>query len=191
MWASAITVLSLLAQQPEGADSSARNEGQTVTLRVGGAQQPEGADSSASRQIAAPCQSVEERAVQYFKEHDFYAVTATTDAGIFIHLGNGKNALTPSGKPLSLNRFSIHKYSLPRHLSPLKTYDFRLEGDIRLAKATAGSCNATLRFEISAYEWVWALAVIDDGYRTQFSSNGTLERLYIDAIGDFFTKAKR
>ena len=186
MLASPITLLFLLAQQPEVANSSAGNEGQTVTLRVGKAQHPEDAHSSARRQIAAPCQLIEERAVQYFKEHDFYAVTATKDDDVFIDLGNRKHASTPSGKPLSLNRFSIHQYSLPRHLSPLKAYDFRLEGHIRLAKATTGSCIATLRFEISAYEWVWALAVIDDGYSSRFSSNRALERLYIDAIGGLF-----
>lgn len=190
MWASAITLVFLLAQQPERSDPSARNEGQLVPLQVGGTQQIEGA-SSANRQIAAPCHSVEEKAVQYFKDHDFYAVTAAKDDDIFINLGNRKDASTPSGKPLSLNRFSIHKYSLHGHLSPFKTYDFRLEGHLKLEKATAASCSATLRFEISVYEWVWALAVIDDGYRTQFSSNGTLERLYIDAIGDLFTKPKR
>ena len=59
-----------------------------------------------------------------------------------------------------------------------------------MAKATEGSCNATLRFEISAYEWVWA-PVFDDGYRSKFSSNGTLERLYIDQIGDLFVKTNR
>jgi hypothetical protein len=191
MWASAITLMFLLAQQPERTDSSARSEGQPVTLRVGGTHQIEGADSSANRLITAPCHSVEEKAVQYFMDHDFYAVPAIKDDDIFIDVGNRKNASTPSGKPLSLNRFSIHKYSQHRHPSPFKTYDFRLEGHIRLEKPTAASCSATLRFEISAYEWVWALAVIDDGYRTQFSSNGTLERLYIDAIGDLFTKAKR
>ena len=35
MWASAITLLFLLAQQPERTDSSARNEGQLVTLGLG------------------------------------------------------------------------------------------------------------------------------------------------------------
>jgi hypothetical protein len=135
---------------------------------------------------------VEERAIQYLDEHDFYTRRKTEDDDVIIDLGNRKDASTPSARPLSLNRASIHKYALPRHLSPLKAYDdFRLEGHLRLAKATEGSCNATLRFEISAYEWVWALAVIDDGYRSKFISNGTLERLYIDPIGDLFTKTKR
>jgi hypothetical protein len=157
-----------------------------ITLWFLLAQQSAGADSSACRQIAAPCPLVEAGAVQYLKEHDFYAYTATKGSNIFIAVGPRKGASAPSGKPLSLDRFSIHRYSLPRHLSPLKTYDFRVEGHLRLEQATAGSCNASLRFEISAYEWVWALAVIDDGYRSQFSSNGVLERLYIDAIGNLF-----
>ena len=148
-------------------------------------------DSVASRQIAAPCRLVEERAIQYLKAHDFYTRKKTEDGDIIIDLGDRKDASTPSAKPLSLNRFSIHKYTLPRHLSPLRAYaDFRLEGHFRLTTATEGSCNATLRFEISAYEWVWALAVIDDGYRSKFISNGTLERLYIEPIGDLFIKAK-
>ena len=71
-------------------------------------------------------------------------------------------------------------------MSPLKTYDFRIEGQLRSEQASAGSCNASLRFEISVYEWVWALAVVDDGYRSQFRSNGALERLYIDATGNLF-----
>jgi hypothetical protein len=187
MLMSAITLLFLVAQQPEAADSKTRNQGQTVSIRVGEAHQPGGADSSANREIAAPCRLVEESAVQYFKEHAFYANTATKGTDIFITLGPRTGALAPSGKPLSLDRFSIHRYSLTRHLSPLKTYDFRAEGQLRLEEATtAGSCNASLSFDISAYEWVWALAVIDDGYRSQFNSNGELERLYLDAIGNLF-----
>ena len=34
------------------------------------------------------------------------------------------------------------------------------------------------------------LALIDDGYRSRFISNGGLERLYLDSISDLFTKAK-
>lgn len=183
---SAITLLFLVAQQPEGADSKPRNQGQTVTIPVGEAHQPGGTDSGASRVIAAPCRLVEEKAVQYFKEHAFYANMAVRNADIFITLGPRRGAMAPSGKPLSLDRFSIHMYSLPRHLSLFKTYDFRVEGQLRLEEATAGSCNASLSFDISAYEWVWALAVIDDGYRSQFNSNGELERLYLDAIGNLF-----
>lgn len=107
---------------------------------------------------------------QLIEEHDFYTVRKTQ--GI-IDLGSRKDASTPSARPLPLNRLSIHKYTLPRHLSPLKGYStFNLEGHLRLAKATVASCNATLRFEISAYEWVWALVVIDDGYRSNFIPNG-------------------
>jgi len=60
-----------------------------------------------------------------------------------------------------------------------------------LIKTTEQSCDVMLRFEISAYEWVTALAVIDDGYRSKFISNGTLERLYIDAISDILIKGNR
>ncbi len=172
---SAITLLFLVAQQPEGADSKSKNQGQTVNIPLGQVRQPGGTDSSASRVIAAPCRLVEEKAVQYFKEHAFYANTAVKNTDISIILGPRKGALAPSGKPLSLDRFSIHRYFLPRHLSLLKTYDFRVEGQLRLEEAIAGSCEASLSFDISAYEWVWALAVIDDGYRSQFNSNGTLE----------------
>jgi hypothetical protein len=149
------------------------------------------ADSTASRQIAAPCQAVEGKAIQYFEEHDFYTKTQTEGDDIVVDLGNHKDASTPSAKPLSLNRHSIHKYTLPRHLSPAKSYaDFRVEGHLRLVKAAEASCNVTLRFDISAYEWVWSLAAIDDGYRSNFISNGTLEKLYIDPIAEAFTEAK-
>lgn len=148
-------------------------------------------DSTVSRQIAAPCQVVERKALQYFEEHDFYTKTQADGDDIVVAVGNHKNASTPSAKPLSLNRRSIHKYTLPRHLSPAKSYaDFRVEGHLRFAKAAEVSCNVTLRFEISAYEWVWSLAAIDDGYRSNFSSNGTLEKLYIDPIVEAFTEAK-
>jgi hypothetical protein len=74
----------------------------------------------------------------------------------------------------------------------MKAYDnFQLEGHLRLAKTSEESCNASLSFGITAWEWVWALGLIDDGYSSRFFSNGTLERLYIDAIGDLITKAKR
>jgi len=157
------------------------------------AQSPTESQSLVSRQISAPCELIYERATKYLWDHGFYAYGGrraenedfVVDLGNRVDQGKRINAITPSGKPLSLNRFSIHKYTLPRHLSPLKAYDIRLDGHLRLAKATDGSCQATLGFEISAYEWVWALAVIDDGYRSRFVSNGTLERLYIDAIGDF------
>lgn len=152
---------------------------------------PYTADSAASRQIAAPCPVVEKRAAQYFEEHHFY--TKRTDEGDnnIVELDGRKDASTPLGKPLSLNRSSVRKYTLPRHLSPLKSYDdFRLEGHLTLAKATEGTCNATLRFEISAYEWVWSLPAIDDGYQSKFISNGTLEKLYIESFGDLFTKAE-
>ena len=141
-------------------------------------------DSAANRQVDAPCKLVEKTTVRYFEEHDFYTST-TLGENIIVDVGNHKEALTPLGKPLSLNRFSVHKYTLPRHLSPLKSYDnFRLEGHVALVKATDGSCNVTLRFGISAYEWVWSLGMIDDGYRSNFISNGVLERLYIDPITD-------
>jgi len=149
-------------------------------------------DSATSRQIASPCKVVEERAIQYFEQHDFHTNSGTIDHITIVDVGNRKNASTPSGKPLTLNRSSIHHYTLPRHLSPMKVYDnFQLEGHLRLATMPEGSCNATLSFGISAYEWVWALGVIDDGYRSRFFSNGTLERLYLDALGDLFTNAKR
>ena len=186
MLTSAITLLFFLAQQPKRVDSPTMNEGQTVNIPVGGPHHLEGADFSASRQIASSCGLVGGRAVQYLKEHNFYAYMATDDSNILITLGPRKGALAPSGKSLPLDRFSIHRYSLPRHLSPLKTYDFHVEGQLRLKQATADSCSASLRFEISAYEWVWALALIDDGYRSQFSSNGALERLYLDAIANLF-----
>lgn len=151
---------------------------------------PTAVDSAASRQIAAPCKVVEKRAIQYFEQLDFYTSSGTVDDITIVDVGNRKHASTPSGKPLTLNRSSIHKYTLPRHLSPMKVYDnFQLEGHLRLAKTSEESCNASLSFGISAYEWVWALGVIDDGYSSKFVSNGTLERLYIDAIGDLITKA--
>jgi len=153
-----------------------------------GAQQAS-SDSVASRQIAVPCRLIDERATQYLGEHDFHIGRTTEGDDIFISLRNRSEVLTPSAKPLSLSRFSIHKYTLHRHLSPLKQYDdFRLEGLLRLAKATEGSCNATLHFEFSAYEWAWPLAVIDDGYRSKFISNGRLEQLYLNSIGGLFTK---
>jgi hypothetical protein len=124
----------------------------TIALFFLLAERPVSADSTASRQIAAPCRLIEDNAIQYLKDHGFYTISATKDGEVLIQLGIRKDAATPSAKPPSLNRFSIHKYTLPRHLSPLKTYDFRLEGHLKLAKATEGSCNATLRFEISAYE---------------------------------------
>lgn len=155
-----------------------------------------GVDSAASQQIAAPCRLVEQRAIQYLSDHNFFAgrkhVRGKPVDDFVIDLVNRKNASTPSAKPLSLNRFTIRKYTLPRHLSPLKAYsDFTLEGQLQLTESTEGSCTATLRFEISAYEWVWAPLVFDDGFRSKFISNGTLERLYIDAVGDLFEKAKR
>ena len=146
---------------------------------------PGAVDSAASRQISASCSLVEERAVQYFEEHNFDASRWTKGDEVTIDVYGGKGVLAPSGKPLSLNRFSIHKYTLHRHLSPLKTYDnFRLNGHLKLARAAVGLCNANLAFEIGAYEFAWPLAVIDDGYPSKFTSNGTLERLYIDAIDD-------
>lgn len=149
------------------------------------------ADSTASRQIAAPCQMVEKKAVQYFEEHDFYIKKQAEGDDIVVDVGNHKDASTPSTKLLSLNRHSIHKYTLPRHLSPAKSYaDFRVKGHLRLAKVAEASCHVTLRFDISAYEWVWSLAAIDDGYRSNFISNGTLEKLYIDPIAEAFTEAK-
>ena len=152
---------------------------------------PAVSDPTVRRQIPAPCRLVEEKAIRYLEEHDFYTSTKADGDEIIVDLGNHKNASTPSGKPLSLNRFSVHKYTLSRHLSPLKAYeDFRLEGHLRLVKATEGSCNATLAFEISAYEWVWSLGMIDDGYRSKFISNGKLERLYIDLIAGLLTNGK-
>lgn len=153
---------------------------------------PTAADSAASRQIAAPCPLVEEKATQYFGAHHFYTKREVEGDNIIVDLDGRKEISTPSAKLLSLNRSSVRKYTLPRHLSPLKSYDdFRLEGHLTLAKAIEGSCNATLRFEISAYEWVWSLPAIDDGYESKFISNGTLEKLYIESLGDLFTKAER
>jgi hypothetical protein len=161
---------------------------QKIDIRVGA---PSTAVASvAIRRIDGPCRSIEESAIRYFEEHGFYAKSAITGSDIIVALGSHKNASTPSAKPLSLNRVSIHKYTLPRHLSPLKAYDFRLEGNLRLLKVTDESCDASLSPDFSAFEWVWALAVIDDGIQSKLISNGTLERLYIDPISDPFRRAK-
>lgn len=155
------------------------------------AQEPEGAGSAASRQIAAPCRLVGDRAMQYLGDLGFFVsrkmVRGKIVDDLVVELVNLKHASTPSATPLSLRRLSIHKYTRPRHLSPLKVYaDFQLDGQLKLMETAGESCNAILRFEISAFEWVWSLGAIDDGYRSKFISNGTLERLYIDAIGDLF-----
>ena len=150
---------------------------------------PTPVDVSANRQIAAPCQVIEDRAILYLEEHDFYTKIKTQEPDLIIEIGSLKHILAPSGKPLSLNRFNIQKYTFHRHLSPLKSYaDFHLEGHLRLAKATEESCNVSLHFDISAYEYVWFLGMIDDGYRSKFFSNGTLEHLYIDPISKSLTK---
>ena len=106
---------------------------------------------------------------------------------LVIEFVNQKHASTPSRAPLSLNRFSINKYTRPRHLSPLKAYpDFQADGQIKLTETSEESCKVTLSFKISAFEYVWAPVVMDDGYRSQFISNGVLERLYIEALVDLF-----
>ena len=148
--------------------------------------------TSAERQIAIPCAVVADRASQYFDDHDLDARRSTQVNDINIDLTSHKDTSTPSGKPLQLNRFSVGKYTEPRHLSLMKTYSsFRLNGHLHLTKASETSCKLTLQFSISAYEWVWALAAIDDGYPSKFVSNGTLERLYIDAISSLFTTNTR
>jgi hypothetical protein len=162
-----------------------------ITLVLLLAQQPVSADSTASRQIAAPCRLVGDKAIQYLRDHDFFATRKMAMGKIVddlvIEFVNHKQASTPSGTPLSLNRSSIHKYTQPRHLSPLKRYtDFQADGQIKLTEATGGSCNVALSFKISAFEYVWAPVVMDDGYRSQFISNGVLEPLYIDALVDLF-----
>lgn len=159
-----------------------------ITLVLLLAPQPINADSTESRQIAAPCKLVGDKAIQYLGDHDFFASRKMALGKIVddfvIEFVNRKHASTPSGTPLSLNRSSINKYARPRHLSPLKAYtNFQADGEIKLTETSEGSCNVTLRFKISAFEYVWA-PVMDDGYRSQFISNGVLERLYIDALVD-------
>ena len=126
---------------------------------------------------------VREKANQYFMEHHFFTGAIAGDTSAGVSLTPAKNALAPSGKPLELSRSSIHRYTLHRHLSPMKSYtSFRVMGQLSLTPVSAASCTASLRFDFSAFEYVWALAVIDDGYRSQFTSNGTLERDYLDSI---------
>ena len=151
-----------------------------------------GSDSAADRPITAPCSIVREKANQYFTEHHFRtgAIAGETSAGV--SLGLTKDALAPSGAPLLLNRSSVNQYTLHRHLSPMKSYtDFRLTGQLSLTPVSAGSCAASLHFDISAFEYVWSLAAIDDGYRSQFASNGTLERGYLEALAALFADAGR
>ena len=158
-----------------------------VDIRVGTPSTPA---AVAIRQIDAPCRSVEESAIRFFEDHGFYAKSATKGNDITVALGLHTKVSTPSAKQLSLNRISIHKYTLPRHLSPFKAYDFHLEGSLQLVKATDESCNASLSFDFSAFEWVWALAVIDDGVQSTLTSNGSLERMYIDSIGDLLRRER-
>jgi hypothetical protein len=74
----------------------------------------------------------------------------------------------------------------------MKSYsDFRLTGQLQLTPMVAGSCAASLHFDFSAFEYVWSLGVIDDGYRSQFISNGTLERTYLDSIAALVADAGR
>ena len=61
---------------------------------------------------------IEERATKLLEQLDFYTTRKTEGDDIVIDLGNRKDAWIPSAKPLTLNRFSIHKYTVPRHLSP-------------------------------------------------------------------------
>ena len=161
--------------------------GQELDIRVGA---PSTDAAVAIRRIDAPCRSIEESGARYFEEHGFYARSAITGNETIVALAPHNNASTPSAKPLSLNRFTVHKYAHPRHLSPLKTYDFQLKGRLRLVKAADESCDASLSFDFSAFEFVWALAVIDDGIQSKLTSNGTLERLYVDSISDLFKRAK-
>jgi hypothetical protein len=150
------------------------------------------ADSTANQRIAAPCSVVREKANQYFTEHHFRTGAITGDTGAGVSLGLTKDALTPSGAPLLLNRSSIHRYTLHRHLSPMKSYsDFRLMGQLSLTPVSGTSCAASLHFDFSAFEYVWSLAVIDDGYRSQFTSNGTLERGYLDSLDAPFAVAEK
>jgi hypothetical protein len=141
------------------------------------------ADQLASRQIAVPCSLVREKANQYFIDHHFFTGAIAGDSTAGVSLEPSKDALTPSGSPLALNRSSIGRYTLHRHLSPMKSYTtFRITGQLSLTAVSATACTASLHFDFSAFEYVWALAVIDDGYRSQFTSNGNLERGYLDSI---------
>ena len=187
-----LIMTSFLAASPMSHAPQAKNlQGvaaeQELEIRVGA---PSTDAAVAIRRIDAPCRSIEESAVHYFEEHGFYARSVMTGNDTIVAVGPHKNASTPSAKPLSLNRFTVHKYTLPRHLSPLKTYDFQLKGRLRLVKAADESCDASLSFDFSAFEFVWALAVIDDGVQSELTSNGKLERLYIDSISDPFKRAK-
>ena len=141
------------------------------------------AGSAETLQITAPCSVVREKANQYFIEHHFFTGAIAGDTSAGVSLGLAKDALAPSGTPLILNRSSIHRYTLHRHLSPMKSYTtFRVAGQLLLTPLSAASCTANLHFDFSAFEYVWSLAAIDDGYRSQFTSNGTLERAYLDSI---------
>jgi hypothetical protein len=159
-----------------------------LSLLIGAAS----ANSAVDRPIAAPCSVVREKANQYFTEHHFRTGAIAGDTGAGVSLALTKDASAPSGAPLLLNRSSIHRYTLHRHLSPMKSYtDFRLMGQLYLTPVSAGSCAASLHFDFSAFEYVWSLAAIDDGYRSQFTSNGSLERTYLDSLAALFADAGR
>ena len=158
-----------------------------LSLLTGGAN----AVSAVDRRIAAPCSVVRERADQYFAGMHFRTGAMAGDTGASVTLALTKDALTPSGSLLSLNRSAIHRYTLHRRLSPMKSYtDFRLTGQIYLRPVSAKSCTTSLHFEFSAFEYVWSLAAIDDGYRSQFTSNGTLERGYLDSLAALFASTE-
>ena len=146
---------------------------------------------AADRRIAAPCSVVREKADQYFTGHHFLTGAIQGDSAAGVSLALTKDALTPSGRPLILNRSSIHRYTVHRHLSPMKSYtSFRLTGQLSLTPVSAASCAANLHFDFSAFEYVWSLAAIDDGYRSQFTSDGTLERGYLDSLAALVVDAK-
>jgi hypothetical protein len=126
---------------------------------------------------------VREKADQYFIDHHFLTGAIAGDSSVGVSLGLVKDSLASSGSRLVLNRSSIGRYTLHRHLSPMKSYTtFRATGQLSLTPVSATSCTASLHFDFSAFEYVWSLAVIDDGYRSQFKSNGTLERGYLESI---------
>jgi hypothetical protein len=150
------------------------------------------ADSAATHQLAAPCSVLQAKATQYFSEHRFRTVAITDDTGPSVDLDITKDSSTPSGAPLLLSRSSIHRYTLREHLSPFKSYtNFRGAGHLHLTTVTAASCLATLHFDFSAFGYVWSLAVIDDGYRSTFVSNGSLERGYLEALVAVLTKSQK
>lgn len=160
---------------------------------------------SESRSFLFGCREAAERAEGYFSEHGIYTFEKDSFHSILIlgresvgRLSNGRQGVKPwtDGNGREITDFRVYRdfadrktgEKLPLGLWHLRLSHYKPLGEISLAPSEGGcGMNISIRFETNG-AMIIAILPVDSAWG--YSSNGLLEREYLDGISDVLQKER-